>query len=362
MLNRSGKVMAVVGAVGVAALALASCSSSGGPGGGVVTNSKATAVVSAGPSNSGLNSVCQKGVSEGEVDYWTEQDPTVFAHEDSLFEKAYPGIKVKVTQLQPQDQVSRALTEIQSGHKLTADVLAPDPVVGLPLFQGHHVQPIDLTQYGVSKDLEIDVAGTKVYTTQRVYQGIGYNTQKYKASDMPDTWTDLVNPKFAGKVSVDPRAKWLAPIVTAPAWGLDNILSWYKDLLKVDKPQRVQGVTDSLTKVSSGEVPITTSARNAEINEQQAKGAPLAIKYLDVVPVHTVVASQLVDDPHPNAATCFLAWLAGPVGQAQQFKYEFKSSAKPDGIPPNAVIADDTSATGIKVIATAQDKMAALTK
>jgi ABC-type Fe3+ transport system substrate-binding protein len=109
-------------------------------------------------------------------------------------------------------------------------------------------------------------------------------------------------------------------------------------------------------------VPITTSARNAEINEQQAKGAPVAIKYLDVVPVHTVVASQLVDDPHPNAATCFLAWLAGPVGQAQQFKYEFKSSAVPDGIPANAVIADDTSASGVNLIAEAQDKMAALTK
>jgi iron(III) transport system substrate-binding protein len=362
MSNQARKILAALSAMGVVASALSACSSSGGPSGGVVTNAKATATVSAGPANSALDAVCQKGGQEGEVDYWTEQDPSVFGKEASLFEKAYPKIKVKVTQLQPQDQVTRALTEIQAHHKLTADVLAPDPVVGLPLFQGKHVQSIDLSQYGVSKDLATDVAGTTVYTTQRVYQGIAFNTQQYKAADLPDTWKGLVDSKFAGKISVDPRAKWLAPIVTAPGWGMDATVSWYKDLLKVDKPQIVNGATNSLTKVSSGEVPLTTSARNAEVNEQRTKGAPLDIKYLDIVPVHSVVASQLVADPHPNAATCFLAWLAGPVGQAQQFKYEFKSSAKPDGIPANSVIADDTSATGVKLISEAQDKMAALTK
>jgi iron(III) transport system substrate-binding protein len=358
---RARRILAALSAVGLAGAALSACSSSGGGGGGIVTNSAATAAASL-ASNSALDAVCQKGASEGEVDYWTEQDPSVFAKEAEPFEQTYPKIKVKVTQLQPQDQVTRALTEIQANHKLTGDVLAPAVVDGLPLFQGHHVQSIDLTKYGINKDLEKNVLGTTVFITQRVYQGIAYNTQMVKPSDLPDTWKDLVNSKWAGKISVDPRAKWLAPIAAAPGWGTDATVAWYKQLLSVDKPQIVNGVTSSLTKVSSGEVPVTTSARNAEVNEQQAKGAPIGIKYLDIVPSHAVVASQLVNDPHPNAATCFLAWLAGPVGQAQQFKYEFKTSEPPKDLPPNAVIASDDSTELVDVISNAQDQMAALTK
>lgn len=361
MIKRTRATYTALVSVSAVSVVLSACSSSGSGAGGA-TNSAASSVPTTQAANSALSSVCQKGKAEGEVDYSTEQDPSIFAKEEKPFVSQY-GIKVKLTQLEPQDQVSRVLTEIQAHHKLDTDVIASDPETSLPLFKGHDVQAPDLSKYGINSNLSVNLLGTKVYVTQRDFHGIGYNTQQFKASDIPDTWQALVDPKLAGKISVDPRGKWIAPLVTNPNWGPTKTFAWYKDLLKTDKPQIVQGVTDSLTKVVSGEVPITTSARNAEVEQLAAGGAPVAIKYLDVIPVDEIVGTLLTNDPHPNAGLCFLAWLAGPVGQAQQLKYEFKTGApKPNGAPPNAVYTNDLNQKNIVEIANLEDKMSAITK
>jgi iron(III) transport system substrate-binding protein len=363
MFPRARATYAALASLSALGLALTACSSSGTASAGQATNSAATGAPTTQASNSALSAVCQKGQSEGEVDYFTEQDPSIFAKEAKPFEAQYPGIKVKITQLEPQDQVSRVLTEIQAHHKLDADVLAGDPESDLPLFKGGDIQPVDLTKYGVPANLGVQILGTTVFVTQRVFHGIGYNTKQYKASDIPDTWQGLVDPKLAGKISVDPRGKWIAPLVTNSNWGPTKTFSWYQDLLKTDKPQVVKGVTDSLTKVVSGEVPITTSARSAEVEQLAAGGAPVAIKYLDVVPVDEVVVPLLKNAPHPNAATCFMAWLTGPVSQAQQFKYEFKTNGPtPKGMPANATLTNDLTEQNINEIAAIETKMSAITK
>jgi iron(III) transport system substrate-binding protein len=362
MLTRGRAVSATLATVSAIGLTLTACSSGTGSAG-QATNSAATGAPSTQAANSALSAICQKGVSEGQVDYLTEQDPSIFAKEVKPFESKYPGIKVKVTQLEPQDQVSRVLTEVQAGHTLDADVLAGDQESDLPLFKAGDIQPVDLSPYGVAADLSVTVLGTKVYLTQRVFHGIGYNTQKYKASDIPDTWQGLIDSKLAGKISVDPRGKWIAPLVTDPNWGPTKTYSWYQDLLKTDKPQIVKGVTDSLTKVVSGEVPITTSARSAEVEQLAAGGAPVAIKYLDVVPVDEVIIPMMKGAPHPNAATCFMAWLTGPVSQAQQFKYEFKTNGPtPKGMPSGASLTNDLTEQNINEIAAIETKMSAITK
>jgi iron(III) transport system substrate-binding protein len=350
----------------VSALATA-CSGAGSAAGGNAVNTAApTGLASASAAStaqaSAMSSICKTGAAEGSVNYWTEQDPSVFAKEDAPFEAQY-HIKVNVTMLQPQDQVTRSLTEIHAHHALTADVLAPDPESALPLFQAGDVQSVDLSKYGINPDLAVTVDNTTVYVTQRDFHGVAYNTSDYKASDIPDTWTGLVDSQLAGKISVDPRGKWIAPVVTAPGWTQASTVAWYKKLLATDKPQIINGVTDSLTQVASGQTPITTSARNAEVAQEAANGAPVAIKYMNVIPVDEVVGTQLKNDPHPAAATCFLAWLAGPQAQAQQFKYEFKTNAlKPAGAPANAVYSNDLNEANVTLISNTEKQMSALTQ
>jgi iron(III) transport system substrate-binding protein len=308
-----------------------------------------------------LDSVCKAGATEGSVSFWADVEPDTFKQEIASFESSYPGIKVNYTQLQPQDQVQRILAETQAGHALDVDASSPDSASSLPLFAAKAVVEVDLSQLGVNPNLATQVDGMKVFTTQRTYGGLAYNTTLVKPQDLPNTWEELANSKYAGKVSVDPRGKWLAPI--SIVWGKDKTITWYQNLMSQAKPQVVSGITSSLTKVISGEVPMTASGRDAEVAQMQAKNAPVAIKYLDVVQETDQLGLLLKDAKHPNAAKCFLAWKAGEGGQAAQLKHEFKgNTATPQGLPAAAKLAINGSPEDLALIADVGKQLSKLSK
>ncbi|MCW2876033.1 MAG: transporter substrate-binding protein [Sphaerisporangium sp.] len=307
-----------------------------------------------------LDSVCAAGAKEGQVSFWSGVEPDMFNKEIVPFKTAHPKIEVKFTYLQPQDQIQRALAELQAGRALDVDAISPDSATALTIFQAKAVEEADLSKLGVDPSLAVDIQGTKVFTTQRTYGGIAYNSNLVKAADLPDTWEGLVDPKYAGKISVDPRGKWLAPL--AAVWGEQKTVAWYKKLIEVAKPVVVSGVTGSLTKVISAEIPITTSGRDAETAQMKASGAPVAIKYLDVIPETNQVALLLKHAQHPNAAKCFLAWKAGKDGQAAQLATEFKgNSISPEGMPSGSKVASVRTPEDLTLVGTVGKQFSAMT-
>jgi iron(III) transport system substrate-binding protein len=58
----------------------------------------------------------------------------------------------------------------------------------------------------------------------RVAGGLTYNTEKVKPEDLPNTWDELLDPKWAGKVIVDPRGRPLNQL--SLVWGEDKVLSF----------------------------------------------------------------------------------------------------------------------------------------
>jgi iron(III) transport system substrate-binding protein len=221
---------------------------------------------------------------------------------------------------------------VQAKHALDVDAISGDLPSFAPLFDQKLIQPVDWAKLGAPKDTQFTLKG---YTTVRTYReilGLGYNSDKVKDSDLPSTWTDLVNSKWSGKVIVDPRGVYLSGL--ALSMGKDKAISWFQDLLKTDKPMIVKGATASMEKVISGEASLTTSSHDAEASEQQGKGAPVGIKYLDIVPTQDWYALVLKGAKHPAAAACFFSWWIGPEGQAQQLKYEFKTNeTRPKAVP-----------------------------
>jgi hypothetical protein len=62
-------------------------------------------------------------------------------------------------------------------------------------------------------------------------------------------------------------------------------------------------------------------------------GAPIGMKYLDVVPTVDFYNFIMDASPRKNAAACFIAWFVSEEGQATQLAVEFKTN---DTIPPAA--------------------------
>lgn len=276
---------------------------------------------------------CQS--AEGSLNYWASTDADVFKQEIAPFAQKYPNIKVNYTSLRPADMVQRIIAEVQAHHSLDVDAVSGDLPSFAPLFDQNLIAPVDWTKLGAPADLQFQLKGITTVRTYREVLGLGYNTQLVKASDLPSTWQELINSKWAGKIIADPRGVYLSGL--ALGMGSDQALTWFKNFMATDKPQIVKGATASMQKVISGEALLTTSSHDAEATEQQQKGAPVGIKYLDIVPTQDWYAAILKGAAHPNAAACFYGWWIGSEGQAQQLKYEFKTNkTTPDGLPAGA--------------------------
>jgi iron(III) transport system substrate-binding protein len=333
---RRRRIGAAVIACAASALALAACSSSSSKsatdGSSAATSASASTAVAMTAQQACDTAATQDG---GTLNYWTSTDASVFTQEVKAFNAKYPNIHVKYTSLEPVDMVQRIVAEKQAGHSLDVDLVAGDLPSFATLFDQKLIQTVDWAKLGVPQDTIFTLQGIPTPRTYREVLGLGYNTKLVQPGDLPSTWEGLVNSKWAGKVVVDPRGSYLSGL--ALAMGQSQAITFFTNLLKTDKPQIVQGATASMTKIISGEAELTTSSHDSETAEQQAKNAPVAIKYLDIVPTEDWYAQILKGAAHTAAAECFESWWTGPDGQAQQLKYEFKSNATtPAGLPAGA--------------------------
>ena len=315
---------------GASASAPASAASSGAsasaPASAASSGASASAPASAAP-GAALADVCAKGTDEGKLVQWNNHSDE-YAKVVAAFNAVYPGIAVETLVIEPDDSAQRVLTESAGGRAPSADMIAGGLDIFKPLFERNVVVlDIDWAGLGVSSDVIHEMNLVRIH---RVALGLGYNTDKLTPDQLPDTWEELIDPKWTGKVIVDPRGRPFDSL--SLAWGHDETLDYVKRMKDGIKPLLIEGGTAGLVAVAGGEADITTGGRSAETQEQQAKGAPLAIKYLDVVTTIDNYDVVLAGAAHPNAATCFITWFATE-GQDLYNEVEFKSN---DTVPPEA--------------------------
>ena len=297
-------------------------------------------------STAALDAVCATGKTEGSVNVRTGGDASVVNAELAPFTAKY-GIKVNYTSMKPQDDAQAVVAEEQTGHALSVDLIGGDDIPSAaPLLKAGYVANVDWTSLGVPKDLQISLDGVTLFRFSLVLGGLSYDSTKTKPADLPDTWDQLIDAKYAGQVIVDPRGKFLSTL--AIAWGKDKTVQWYTNLMNTVKPVSVNGESASLTKVISGEVPISTSGHTAQVAETNAEsGTKLAVKFLDVIPAEAQFPIVLKDAPHKNAAECLAAWYVSAEGRASVYAKEFTTPDLPANLPAGAkVVFDDSEANG----------------
>ncbi len=269
-----------------------------------------------------LAEVCQAAQQEGELVSWNSEDPGAYEKIFGEFEKTYPGIKLTSVEVRPDDLVQKMVTESAAGHPSGVDAISITMDKAGPLLDNHLINgDIDFTKMGVDAN---HIGDGNTVRTERIAIGLAYNTDQVAASELPSTWDQLVDSKWAGKVVVDPRGDPLQ--LLAIVWGEDKTVDFVTKLSQTDKPQIVQGATAGLLTVASGENKITTNGRSAETAEQQAKGAPVEIQYLDVVPAVDYYTAVPAAAPHPNAGACWAAWLNSDAGRKAKQQYAFKGN------------------------------------
>jgi iron(III) transport system substrate-binding protein len=221
-----------------------------------------------------------------------------------LFEAAYPGIKVEVHRTGSQRILQRVMQELQANIKNVDVVHTSDA--------GHFVLLKDrklLAKY-TPAGVERFPAGFKdpdgyYFGLRATVNVIAYNTKSLSAAEAPKTWTDLLDPRWKGKlVTAHPG---YSGVIATHVLALVHLYGWdYFKQLAQTKPMLVQSAADPAGVVASGERVVAVNGGDYSFYQTKKKGNPVEMVYpKEGVPLVVSPTAITSFAPHPNAARLF---------------------------------------------------------
>lgn len=246
---------------------------------------------------------------EGSVEYYaniTAIDPVLEA-----FNEAY-GVDANYTRISTEGFAATLLTEHQAGRNLASVLQAPVPLLEILKDFGlleEYRSPVaeDYPEWSKDPDGMIQLFGIE-------YVALVYNTELVAEEDVPTSYMDLTDPKWAGKiVMANPAShattiQWLVGLLDNDVFGSED--AWWEFIrgLAANKPMLVASFGPTPGPISSGEMHIGISMPKyivtlapAPLNWAQVKepmfGTPRGI-------------AMAKGAPSPNAAQLFMDyWL-----------------------------------------------------
>ena len=225
------------------------------------------------------------------------------------FLKDYPFIKAELVRAGEEQLMNRIVSETRAGkwmfdavstsamsvlveRRMTAPYLSPERDAFLNEFkdsQGHW---------------------TGVFVNNLV---LGYNTSMLTAKDAPKNYSDLVDPKWKGKMLMDSTDyDWFGTLSTV--WGKEKTVDYMKRLaLQNPLWRRGHGLTAQL--LGAGEVPLAW-AYNFRLERMKSEGAPVDwIETFDPIVVTVSGLGLSVKASNPNSAKLLIDFATSKKGQ-----------------------------------------------
>jgi iron(III) transport system substrate-binding protein len=228
------------------------------------------------------------------------------------FAKKYPGIRVNSLRATSQVAYQRLMQDLEN-NMFNCDVFGSGD-------GGHFIELKrrgDLLDYEVAAARSIGPEFRDLYEPGQYYPAttflmvMAYNKNLVPAANAPTNWSDLIDPKWKGKVAI-----------AHPAYS-GNIGNWAVFMQSLYGDQFFQKLADNQPLVgrSSGD-PVAQLAAGerqigitpmAEVQAAIKKGAPIEIVYPTdgslVIVTHMAILKKA---PHPNAAKLFMEYVLGP--------------------------------------------------
>src|ERR1700761_7205714 len=228
------------------------------------------------------------------------------------FTHSYPGVNVGVIRTTGQVAFQRLLMDIKN-HTPQCDVFSATDISHMPILKDRH----ELTEYTPANAQALLPAFKALsdpgfsYITNAARYFLVYNTDHVKPEDVPRAWTDLLDPKWKGRVATGHPAfsgctgTWALAIKKVHGWG-------FFEKLASNAPRIGRSAVDPMTLITAGECLVGVgSANNAYATID--KGNPIGIVHPSDGLVLCVTPSAIpAHAPHPTAAKLFMEWLLSP--------------------------------------------------
>ena len=247
--------------------------------------------------------------ADGSLSVYTGSSTASLQADSAAFEKAY-GIKISFTQMTSGPLGARVDQEIKAG-RINADIIiSADSTTMYRWVAGGYL--------GKLPDGAFPDRTEALAPIQTIYQSLFYNTQGVPKDQIPKSWNDLLNPRFAGKIVIgSPRigpayaTQYLA-LMKEPGLGE----AWFQKLA-AQKPRIVATPALVAQLCAAGEALVAFNGipYDAANIVTANPGAPIAYTYLDPVTTARTYVGINAKAAKMNAARLFAAWLMSVEGQ-----------------------------------------------
>ena len=226
--------------------------------------------------------------------------------------KADTGIDVEIVRLITPLMYDRVISEYNT-KKLGADYVdLTDVTLVNQLGQKGVLVPYKVTSFGALDPALHDGDG-KWYSLMRSLMGVGINTAVIVPGDVPKHWTDLLDPKYKGKLA----------IMGIDAGGTGFALAFFQnqkfgaDYLKklaATQPRTYLSGSPLDADLARGQFGIGIAPVDGLLDDVRS-GAPVKIIALsEGIPAYTTTGGMTSTATHPNAAKLFLDWMTSKHG------------------------------------------------
>jgi iron(III) transport system substrate-binding protein len=245
---------------------------------------------------------------EGKIVYYTAIDLKVAQGLAKAFEKKYPGITV-VVERTGSERIYQRVAQERASKIYAVDVLDGSDQALFVTWKKQGVLepyiPAELTKWPADQRDADGMFASVRFTLMP----IAYNTNLVKAEDAPQSFADLLDPRWSGKI-VKAHPGYSGGIVTSTFQTVKAIGWSYFEKLGKQKVLQVQSATEPPKKLALGERAVSADGLEYMHIRMREGGAPIAIVYpkegTPFIPGCEAIASNA---PHPNAARLFMSFM-----------------------------------------------------
>lgn len=267
---------------------------------------------------------------EGKVVVYNNWQPNGIEPLLQRFREANPGIQTEQIRLGSNPLIERFQTEFAANRNL-CDVLVtfPDERIGEGMKKGWMAKwtPPEIGNFAPEYNEE-----NMLFTIQHARECIIWNKQQVRPADAPKEWADLFDPKWKGRVGMNPPWRSVSIQQICAFWE-DIGIKDAADKLKANEVRFFEGSGGIIQSVIRGDVRIA-ELTDLPLNPLLDDGAPIGFIYpKSGTTLSANKAFVAAKAPNPNAAKVFLNWLMTAQGQVHLQTYCGLSVTR-KGAPP----------------------------
>jgi iron(III) transport system substrate-binding protein len=227
------------------------------------------------------------------------------------FHQQYSYIDVRHIRLGSSPMLSRILAEHRGGRRDVDVVGITGPGAQVLIDQGLIDPYFSSEKPAIRSDF---VSPKGLWSAVELYLVVlGYNTQLVAPADVPKSYQDLLNKKWANSISLDQTDEdWFHFL--ANEWGEEKATDYLTNLIKLN-PKLHRGRELRAQMVAAGEFLVAPTLYDYRVRNLKDQGATIDSVALPPIMALPNVAMLARHAPNPHAAALFIDWLLSETGQ-----------------------------------------------